>query len=97
MSFPCTKCGACCRRVGLSPFAEDLADRDGSCRHLNADNTCSIYEQRPDVCRIDLMLDRLAIPQQFGYEANAALCNKWMREDGMNTFVSLTINDTGRP
>lgn len=97
MSFPCTKCGACCRRVGSSPYSEHLAGRDGRCRHLNADNTCSIYEQRPDVCRVDLMLERFGIPKHFGYEANAALCNRWMREDGMKTFVSLTINETGRP
>ena len=43
------------------------------------------------------MLERFGIPKHFGYEANAALCNKWMREDGMKTFVSLTINETGRP
>jgi len=43
------------------------------------------------------MLERFRIPKHFGYEASAALCNEWMREDGMNNFVSLTINETGRP
>lgn len=29
------------------------AKPDGSCIHLNADNTCAVYETRPLVCRVD--------------------------------------------
>ncbi|WP_442879312.1 YkgJ family cysteine cluster protein, partial [Anaerorhabdus sp.] len=25
-----------------------------SCKYLSSDNTCSIYEDRPDICRVDL-------------------------------------------
>lgn len=96
MAFNCTKCGACCRRVSQSPFTAHLADATGRCRYLNTDNTCSIYDIRPDLCRIDLVLEQFGIEKDIGYQANAVLCNQWMREDGMKNFVKLTINETGR-
>lgn len=37
-TFECSQCGACCRAV--------------NCKHLDG-NTCTIYETRPLVCRID--------------------------------------------
>ena len=94
MTFPCTRCGACCRRVGLSPVTRDLAGPDGACRHLSPDSTCSIYETRPDVCRIDLMIERWGFDRRLAYEATAILCNTWMREDGSGTPVELTVNGT---
>lgn len=52
MSFDCSKCGACCRLVRfMDPTWPTRAD--GSCIHLNADNTCAVYETRPAVCRVD--------------------------------------------
>ena len=48
--FPCTKCGACCRNVkGLGLPCDD----DGVCTNLiQDDNTCSMYEDRPLICRV---------------------------------------------
>jgi Fe-S-cluster containining protein len=55
MKFECSQCGICCRvltpgqlqALGLpqSPM--------GGCGNLLPDNTCSIYETRPDFCRVD--------------------------------------------
>jgi len=97
MTFPCTRCGACCRRVGQSPMTKHLAGADGRCVHLTTDNACAIYDSRPDICRVDLMLDRMGFDPIDGYRATAELCNQWMRDDGMTNFVTLTINETGRP
>lgn len=50
----CIQCGACCRALNhiTSPTWNAVLNRgDGTCRHLK-DNQCSIYEVRPDVCRI---------------------------------------------
>ena len=64
MEFLCSKCGACCRLAG-GKFG--LPDRgDGACSYLNEDNTCSIYNDRPEVCRIGLMATKkLAIFDAF--------------------------------
>lgn len=38
MSWTCEKCGSCCAIVG--------------CSNLTTDRLCSIYDTRPDVCRV---------------------------------------------
>lgn len=54
MTFPCTQCGACCRHVDLSELTAYLNRGDGVCRHYDINTRlCLIYEQRPDVCRVD--------------------------------------------
>lgn len=51
MTFPCTKCGACCRLVGtLDP---ELDRGDLVCKYLGDDNLCTVYETRPRICRVD--------------------------------------------
>ena len=51
--FPCTQCGCCCKQVFRSELTAYLDRGDGSCKYLADDNTCSIYEDRPDICRVD--------------------------------------------
>lgn len=51
--FECTKCGACCRNVTNIPGLGEMALDDGRCRNLQDDNSCSIYETRPLLCRVD--------------------------------------------
>jgi Fe-S-cluster containining protein len=41
----------------LADFPYDW-DYMGACEKLNKDRTCSVYEDRPDVCRVDVMYDR---------------------------------------
>ena len=50
--FHCDKCGECCRNLNLSPVYKELHDGDGVCRYLKG-NICSIYENRPIICRVD--------------------------------------------
>ena len=50
-TFTCTKCGACCKKLNtVSAFAH-MADENGKCFHLSKNNTCNIYDTRPDLCR----------------------------------------------
>lgn len=51
MAFECWKCGACCRFIGFTSPALDRGDK--ACINLLEDNTCAIYESRPDVCRLN--------------------------------------------
>lgn len=62
--WTCNKCGACCRFVWL--VLPELDRGDGTCQHLLADNTCGIYEIRPEQCRVNT--------QHFSDEILAEAC-----------------------
>jgi Fe-S-cluster containining protein len=44
----CTRCGACCVAPDIAALDKPLGMR---CPHLTADNLCSVYDRRPQVCR----------------------------------------------
>ncbi|HAT41068.1 MAG TPA: zinc/iron-chelating domain-containing protein [Rheinheimera sp.] len=53
--FPCNKCGQCCRNVHLAVETRPLDRGDGCCVHLDtSSNECTIYDSRPDICRVDV-------------------------------------------
>lgn len=43
----CTRCGACCVAPDISSLGKPLRQ---PCKHLSAENLCTIYEKRPEVC-----------------------------------------------
>lgn len=53
----CTKCGECCRHIDRIPELANYDRGDGVCIHLNG-NLCSIYDNRPDICRVDAMYEK---------------------------------------
>ena len=54
LPFPCYGCGMCCRMVDVAEETRPLDRGDGICKHLDTDtNRCTIYEKRPDICRVD--------------------------------------------
>jgi len=44
----CIKCGTCCIAADISTLNKPLGVK---CQYLTNDNLCSIYEERPKVCR----------------------------------------------
>lgn len=48
--FECSQCGACCRYLDRIVAMEAYDRGDGVCRYLS-NNKCTIYNQRPDICR----------------------------------------------
>lgn len=53
-TFPCTQCGLCCQHVHLAAETRFLDRGDGTCRHYDvASKHCTIYTERPDICRVD--------------------------------------------
>src|SRR5688500_3966855 len=44
----CTLCGACCVAPDIAALDKPVGMR---CPHLSADNLCSVYENRPKICR----------------------------------------------
>lgn len=54
--FVCNRCGCCCRNIGNYEPAEYLDRGDGVCKYYDeANRACTIYEFRPDICRVDKM------------------------------------------
>lgn len=76
--FPCDQCGICCRNLDKSPVYNYLNRGDGTCRYLIG-NLCSIYENRPIICRIDdcyeLYFKNSMSKSEF-YSLNHAVCIK---------------------
>ena len=103
MTFPCTKCGQCCRLAGqvITPSSEaykaaptvikDLIDRfpyeineDGSCSKLTAEGTCSVYDNRPIICNIELMGQLLNTNLNDWYKVQANNCNLLIKQAGLS-------------
>ncbi len=58
----CTQCGACCVAPDIAALDKPLGLR---CPHLTADNLCSVYDRRPQICRdyrADELCQRIAAP-----------------------------------
>ncbi|RXT02774.1 YkgJ family cysteine cluster protein [Ammoniphilus sp. CFH 90114] len=84
-SFPCTSCGLCCQRISAVPELSGYDRGDGTCIHL-VDHRCSIYEERPEICRIDHMFEKIYATQfsrpQF-YLENLKVCKSLQIEAGL--------------
>ncbi|WP_104711452.1 YkgJ family cysteine cluster protein [Helicobacter felis] len=87
MGFPCTICGACCRNIG---GVKELASFDlgnGVCRHLDPQTQrCLIYENRPQICRIDAMYEKVFYKhyslEEF-YALNLKACQILQEKEGV--------------
>ncbi len=53
--FHCVRCGECCRHIHPIKGWKDL-QANGVCKFL-IDNQCSIYENRPNLCRYDAVYE----------------------------------------
>jgi len=100
--FPCSGCGACCKRIGLvlNQFREMYnfpynAKEDGSCEMLDENNMCKVYDNRPEICSLDRMYERnhkqLKTKKEF-YLETAKICNTWMEEDKLEEKYKIDIN-----
>ena len=61
-AYECTKCGACCVAPDIAALDKPLGLR---CPHLGADNLCTVYDRRPEVCRsyaADELCQRIEAP-----------------------------------
>ena len=50
--FSCDACGNCCKNLDKSPVYSELDNGNGVCKYLDG-NLCSIYKDRPLLCRVD--------------------------------------------
>lgn len=77
--FPCSACGACCKRVDMVPAIIRgpvvVPGPNGDCIHLTADNKCDIYNTRPRRCRVDDIKPAL-IPTSLWHSINLYECDR---------------------
>lgn len=74
--FECDKCGICCAHIDNADVYKDLDRGDGVCKFLKG-NLCSIYEQRPLLCRVDESWEKIffsEMSKEDFYEANYRAC-----------------------
>lgn len=97
-AFPCTQCGLCCQNVHLPVETRFLDRGDGTCRHYHEPSkNCSIYSERPDICRVDRQYE-LNYVKQYGWdefvsinlEACASLQGKRQTNPAITTILELT-------
>lgn len=95
MSFPCTGCGCCCKRLNKADtsiindknnplYFPYLFDETGRCEKLTNDNRCSVYNERPLVCNIDRMIDQSGVKRNIQHSIINNICNKLMDEDNID-------------
>lgn len=115
IKFKCTQCGACCKKVGeiqSKDFPQNFVKRDGSCIHLLADNSCRIYDTRPDICKVhkwykaQTRKKRTAageknplyrLSRKEYYKANNLMCNKLQSEAGMPIEYRIDLGVYDKP
>jgi uncharacterized protein len=107
MSFPCTRCGACCLNIGntvsearnlppenITELGELYAafpynfSSTGRCEMFDESIPgCSVYETRPDVCKVDYLYEthykQTGLTFEDYYLFNAYCCNLLMDKFGI--------------
>ena len=98
MKFLCSKCGACCRNIGLMGGAKYglPVKKDGSCGNL-INNECSIYEDRPDVCRVDKMTFKdnyhKNITKKEYFIETTKICHQLIDKEGLDSSYKINIKE----
>lgn len=93
--FDCSKCGLCCRLVGmLDEIPEPLeCDESGVCIYLDKDtNLCTIYDSRPLICRVDDLYDQVykdKMSRSNYYKQCHKLCDILMKNNRGNGSVQI--------
>lgn len=76
--FECSKCGECCRHINYILELKEFDSGNGICINLK-DNLCTIYDCRPDICRVDVMYEKaykeMYTREEF-YKLNMDACDK---------------------
>jgi uncharacterized protein len=95
--FPCTNCGACCRSITNAEHLKDFDLGNGQCIYLE-DNQCSIYKNRPLLCRIDEAYEKVFYQwysKEEYYQLNAMACNELQVKAGLPESYRVIINNVG--
>jgi Fe-S-cluster containining protein len=81
--IPCTQCGACCVAPDIAALDKPLGL---ACPHLGPDALCTIYEQRPQVCR-DYQPDQVCL--QIAADSLEERVSKYLALFGLTTEAAV--------
>lgn len=82
LMFKCDKCGLCCRALNRNQIFKELDNGNGVCKYLKG-NLCSIYNDRPLICRVDESYDTFfkdIMTKEEYYQLNYKVCNQLKQE-----------------
>ena len=84
-TFPCVQCGLCCQHVNQAEETRFLDRGDGTCLYYNnASKLCRIYDDRPDICRVELQF-QLNYAQRYTWgeflALNLIVCKQLIEAD----------------
>jgi len=83
--FPCMKCGKCCTKLNLNSLYADLDSGNGVCKFFEQEKKiCSIYDNRPLICRVDDYYDvyfKDKMTRDEFHQTNKAICLFWQQND----------------
>jgi Fe-S-cluster containining protein len=88
MKYPCDKCGCCCKNVGIiiqhikeqqnyAFYFVDFPykiDESGRCEKLSIENKCTVYSERPIICRVNKIAKLSGINEKKFFEMNKKVC-----------------------
>ena len=81
--FHCDCCGLCCMNIDKSDLYSDLNRGDGICKYFDEQtHLCSIYDERPEKCNIDIANERLfkgVVTKEEYYKQNYLACKELKR------------------
>ena len=90
MHFPCDSCGICCKHIGQIPQLAHFDNGKGQCVHLNENNQCTIYEQRPEICNVAFMYEKhykTQYSKEEFYALNIQICEMLKEKEKNNNNV----------
>lgn len=92
--FACQQCGLCCHHVHLSQETRFLDRGDGICKYYEiASKLCSIYPDRPDICRVGLQYE-LRFAKLYSWDEYVALnlrvCASLQKQEKLAAIASVS-------
>jgi Fe-S-cluster containining protein len=97
MNFPCTGCGLCCQNISEIEELKEFDLGNGVCRYYNQlTKECSIYQDRPLVCRVDKMYSKnysKEYSKEEFYQLNAKICNYLQDMAGLDLSYRVNLNN----
>lgn len=95
INFPCTKCGLCCQHIDFVPELAEYDIGNGICRYLK-DTLCSIYDIRPDICRVEVMYatkyNNLFSKDEF-IRQNLLICKQLQMNAGLPQEMHIKVDE----
>lgn len=67
-------------------------DETGKCEKLGEDGKCTVYETRPNLCRIDWIIEKAKLDKNTFYPTLMNSCNKLMEDEGVDEKYKIVID-----